>query len=301
MTLAGGLRILRPHPAVRAFYSGRVPGDRYAPGENWVDDGALSLGIATYAILQGDEAVVYDSHVSPDHARAMRAALEAEGVRRFRLVLSHCHRDHVAGNAVFADGEIIANARTLAHLTRDRAGIEAGTRPPAINPLVLPNRVFEHAMTLSLGGAELHLITANIHSDDATLIWWPSEGLLFAGDTVEDCATYVGAPQDFATHLQDLDRLQVLGARAILPNHGAAEVIAAGGYGPELLAATARYIRWLMDLPANPDRATTPLRAVIADDLARGALVWWADYQRVHDQNIARTLAARGVDGGRDA
>lgn len=292
MTLAGGLRVLRPHPAVRAFYSGRVPGDRFAAGENWVDDGALSLGIAAYAILQGDEAVVYDSHVSPDHARALRTALEAEGVRRIRLVLSHCHLDHVAGNAVFEDCEIIANARTAAHLARDRATIEAGTRPPAINPLVLPNRVFEHAMTLTLGGAELHLITANIHSDDATLIWWPAEGILFAGDTVEDCATYVGAPEDFATHLQDLDRLQVLGARHVLPNHGAAEVIAAGGYGPDLLSATARYIRWLMDLPAHPDRAATPLSTVIAEDLARGTLVWWEEYERVHEQNIARTLKA---------
>ena len=292
MTLAGGLRVSRPHPAVRAFYSGRVPRQRYAEAENWVDDGALSLGIAAYAILQGDEAVVYDSHVSPDHARAMRAALEAEGIRHIRLVLSHCHLDHVAGNAAFADCEIIANARTAAHLTRDRAEIEAGTRWPPIAPLVLPNRVFDHAMVLRLGEADLHLIRANIHSDDATLIWWPAEGLLFAGDTVEDSATYVGAPEDFATHLADLDRLQVLGARRILPNHGAEEVIAAGGYGPEILSATSRYIRWLADLPAHPERAATPLHEVIASDLATGTLVWWGEYERVHAQNIDRTLKA---------
>ena len=301
MTLAGGLRIHRPHPAVRAFYSGRRPGDRFAVGENWVDDGALSLGIAAYAIVMGDAALVYDTHVSVPHAAAMRAALEAEGIRHFRVVLSHCHLDHVAGTAAFAGCEVIANARTHAHLTRDRAAIEAGDRPPAINPLILPTTVFDGAMVLTLGGAELHLITANIHSDDATAIWWPAEGLLFAGDTVEDCATYVGAPEDFATHLADLDRLAALGARRILPNHGDEGVIATGGYSPDLIPATQRYIRWLMDLPAQPDRAATPLRDVIADDLAAGTLVWWPDYDAVHRQNIARTLGARAALGRPDA
>ena len=39
------LRILRPAPGILAFYDGRVEGYRFAPGPNWVDDGALSLGI----------------------------------------------------------------------------------------------------------------------------------------------------------------------------------------------------------------------------------------------------------------
>ncbi len=294
MTLAAHMRVLRPHPAVRAYYDGRVPGQRFAPGPNWVDDGALSLGIAAYAILSGDAAVVYDTHVSRDHARAMRASLEAEGIRHIRVVLSHHHLDHVAGTEVYADCEIIANRRTADHLARDKPGIEAGTRPPAITPLILPNRVFDHAMVLRLGGDDLHLITANIHSDDATLIWWPAQGLLFAGDTVEDCATYVGAPEDFETHLADLGRLQVLGAQRILPNHGAPEVIAKGGYDPELLPATARYIRWLTELPAHPERADLPLREVIAAELAAGTLIWWPEYEVVHRQNIARTLKARG-------
>ena len=293
MTLAGGLRIYRPHPAVRAFYSGRRPGDRFAPGPNWVDDGALSLGIAAYAIVMGDQALVYDTHVSVSHAQAMRAALQAEGVRHVRVVLSHHHMDHVAGTAAFTGCEVIANARTMDHLTRDKAAIEAGDRPPAITPLIMPTTVFDGAMVLNLGGAELHLLTANIHSDDATVIWWPSEGLLFAGDTVEDCATYVGAPEDFEQHLTDLDRLAALGARRILPNHGDEATIAAGGYAPTLIPATQRYIRWLLDLPTHPDRSETPLRDVIADDLAQGTLLWWPDYESVHAQNITRTLKAR--------
>ncbi|MDP0983652.1 MBL fold metallo-hydrolase, partial [Klebsiella variicola] len=87
-----------------------------------------------------DEALVYDTHVSLDHAALIRSTLQAKGVKRFTVVLSHWHLDHVAGTGVFADCAIIANRRTAAHLERQKADIEAGTLegPPAISPLVLP-------------------------------------------------------------------------------------------------------------------------------------------------------------------
>ena len=97
-------------------------------------------------------------------------------MRKFTVVLSHWHLDHVAGTAAFADCEIIANRRTMQHLTRHKAAIEAGTHHglPAIDPLILPTRLFDGAMQLTLGGREIQLIELNIHSDDATVIWLPA-------------------------------------------------------------------------------------------------------------------------------
>src|SRR6186713_2664011 len=128
------LRILHPAAGIVAFYDGRVDGYRFAPEPNWVDDGALSLGIASYALVAGDEALIYDTHVSVPYAQLIRDSLEASGVRKFTVVLSHWHLDHVAGTAAFADCEIIANRRTAAHLQRHKAAIEAGTHdgPPGI-------------------------------------------------------------------------------------------------------------------------------------------------------------------------
>ncbi len=287
------LRVLRPAPGVLAFYEGREPGHRFAPGPNWVDDGALSLGIASYALVAGDQAIVYDTHVAPDRGAEIRAILAAEGVRRFTVVLSHWHLDHVAGTAAFADCEVIANTRTAAHLAARKAAIEAGTDhgPPAIRPLILPTRTFDGRLTLALGDRRVVLITANIHSDDATVLWLPEARLLLAGDTVEDTVTYVGEPAAFATHLADLARLAALSPARILPNHGAPEVIAAGGYGPGLIGATADYIRWLMALARDPARAAEPLETVVGPALARGDLVWFAPYAAIHRQNIDRTRA----------
>src|ERR1700749_68470 len=127
-------RTFEPSPGVLAFYVGRVPGRRFAPGPNWVDDGALDLGIAGYAILDGEEALVYDTGVSVEHGRAVRAELERRGATRFTLVLRHWHLDHVAGTEAFAGSEVLANERTAAHLRARREAIEAGTLegPPAI-------------------------------------------------------------------------------------------------------------------------------------------------------------------------
>lgn len=292
-SLTRHLRLMRPASGVLAFYDGRVAGHRFAPGPNWVDDGALSLGIASYAVLQGDHALVYDTHVSRPHAARIRRWLEAEGARRFTVVLSHWHLDHVAGTAEFADCEVIANTRTAAHLAARRAAIEAGTDhgPPAISPLILPTRTFDGTLTLDIGGCRVDLIAANIHSDDATVMWLPETRLLLAGDTVEDTVTYVAEPGAFASHLADLARLAALAPHRILPNHGAPDLIAAGGYGPGLIAATMDYIRWLMALPDDPALADTPLSEVIRLALERGDLSYFEPYAEIHRQNCARVRA----------
>jgi glyoxylase-like metal-dependent hydrolase (beta-lactamase superfamily II) len=283
------LRVIAPQPGILAFYEGR-DGLRYLPQENWVDDGALSLGIASYALIAGDRALVYDTHVAPDRGRAIRAALERRGLRDITVILSHWHLDHVAGTEAFAGCEVIANSRTAAHLAAHRAAIEAGTLsgPPAIAPLVLPTQVFDGRLVLELGGERVELLTFDIHSDDATVIWLPERGILLAGDTVEDCVTYVSEPANLARHLPDLDRLAALGARVVLPNHGAPEVLEAGGYGPGLIAATARYVGALAE-----GRADQPLQTLLQADLAAGHLTWFAPYEEVHRGNLRKVAALR--------
>src|SRR5881394_1423664 len=120
------MRVLSPAAGIHAFYDGRIEGYRFADGPNWVDDGALSLGIASYALVAGREAVIYDTHVSVEHGRYIREALENRGVTEFTVVLSHWHLDHVAGTAAFADCEVIASERTAELLGRFRSAIEQG-------------------------------------------------------------------------------------------------------------------------------------------------------------------------------
>ncbi len=283
---------MEPAPGILAWYDGRVPGHRYAPGPNWVDDGALSLGIASYAVVDGDQALVYDTHISVSHARRIRADLIARGVTQITVVLSHWHLDHVAGTEAFADCRVIANARTADHLTRRKDAIEAASYKgtPAINPLILPTETFDGTMTLRIGARDVRLMTFDIHSDDATVLWLPDTGILLAGDTLEDTVTYVAEPERIDAHLADLTRLAGLNPGRIFPNHGASEVIAAGGYGPGLIGATMRYTGWLARLRDDPTLADMPLRNVIAGDLTGGCVIWFDGYEDVHRENVAAVL-----------
>lgn len=287
-------RISEPHPHVIAYYDGRVAGHRFADEPNWVDDGALSLGIASYAIINGMEAVVYDTHVSVPHAQFIRDDLAGRGIEKFTVILSHHHLDHVAGTAAFADCAVIANAKTLAHMQKYKAAIENGTHhgPPAINPLILPTKTFRDRMIFDLAGLELQLIEANIHSDDATVIWLPSLGVLLAGDTMEDTVTYVGEPEYFDAHLKDLDRLWALDPQFILPNHGDPDIIASGGYDKGLIKAMQQYIRMLKRCVAEPELREKPLAELIAGPLSRGWVNMFEPYEAIHRQNLDVALKA---------
>jgi cyclase len=288
------LRVLHPAEGIQAFYDGRVEGYRFAPEPNWVDDGALSLGIASYALVAGDEALIYDTHISEPYARFIRTRLEADGVRKFTVLLSHWHLDHVAGTAAFVDCEIIANRRTMQHLTQHKAAIEAGTHHglPAIDPLILPTRLFEGQMRLTLGDRDIELIELNIHSDDATVIWMPAERILLAGDTLEDTVTYVGEPENFDRHLEDLDKLWALDPAFILPNHGDPDIIAAGGYSKMLIRATQDYVRALQRAVHDPAMRSLPLRELMAQQIEVGWIRYFEPYEEIHRSNLAATLAA---------
>jgi cyclase len=289
------LRVLRPAPNIYAFYDGRVEGCRYVAGKNWVDDDALSLGIASYAIVEGEDALIYDTHVSVEHGAFIRKTLTDTGVKNFKVVLSHWHLDHVAGTATFADCPIISNKRTEDHLKKHKAAIENGTHhgPPAVNPLIMPTQTFEGRMELSIGSLHVDLIEANIHSDDATVLWLGSERILLAGDTMEDTITYVGEPEQFDTHLKDLDRLWALNPERILPNHGDPEIIALGGYEKTLIRATQQYIRMLKRCVHEPELRDKPLRDIITGPLEAGWVNLFEPYEAIHRQNIDVVLAAK--------
>lgn len=293
------IRVLEPAEGVLAFYDGRVPGYRFADSPNWVDDGALSLGIASYALVAGRRALVYDTHVSVEHAGYVRETLESLGVSDVTVVLSHWHLDHVAGTEAFADCEVIASARTAEHLSHFKEQIERGELegPPEIDPLILPTRTVNKGMDLDVGGTEVRLLVTEIHSDDATLLWLADQRLLLCGDTMEDTATYVDEPGRFDFHLENLAALRKLGARRILPNHGDPTVISSGGYDTSLIDATITYIERLRRCAVDPECRTRSLYELVGDRIEEGALNYFEPYEEVHRENlekVRRSSAGRG-------
>jgi glyoxylase-like metal-dependent hydrolase (beta-lactamase superfamily II) len=280
------MRILEPYPDIYAYYDGRIAGKRlHSEKPNWVDDGAYSLGIASYAIVGGKHALVYDTHMTLEHARAIRAHLAGLGVTHVEVVLSHWHTDHIAGNAVFRDCEIIALEATARAMADNRDRLE--TDDPPISPLVMPTRTFEKRLDITVGSRAIELHHFNIHSHDGCVLWLPDEGILLAGDTLEDTVTYISEPEHIETHIDELDRMATWPIQRILPNHGDPDRIAAGGYDKSLIAANRDYLSRMID-PEESSRAhTQTLEDFVAHDIASGAVLYFAPYEVVHRENVA--------------
>ena len=119
--------VVRGDARVLALYWGRTSGARRSASAafNWLDDGALALGTACYALLDGaGGALLVDAAPTPEHAHRALAALAERGVDATRVccVLSHHHADHVAGVDVLraAGAAVLARERT-ASLMASRA------------------------------------------------------------------------------------------------------------------------------------------------------------------------------------
>lgn len=286
------LRYMRLTESLIGFYDGRVAGQRFAAEENWVDDGAISLGICSYALIDGKDAIVYDTHVSVPHAKKIRRMLEGLGVRNIAVVLSHWHLDHVAGTEAFADCEIISNKLTAETLGRNKTAIEAATQsgPPAINPLILPTTTFEGRTHIHCGGLHIDLLEFNIHSRDGTVLHLPAESLLLAGDTLEDTVTYVAEPEGLSDHLKELDRMWSLSIDRIFPNHGDPVSIENGGYRKNFIRSTQQYIRMLLRMKTDEALRSMALKEIIAGPLEAGWISYFEPYEAVHRRNIADVL-----------
>ena len=283
------LRILQPQPGIFAYYDGRILGKRlYSEEPNWLDDGAYGLGVASYAVVDDGEALVCDTHISEQHGRFIRSHLEDLGVRNIRVVLTHFHNDHIAGTAAFADCEIVAPKRTCELLTERRDWITS--RKPTIR-IVAPTQPFEHQMSMTIGGRTVELRQYNIHSEDHAVLWMADEGILIAGDSLEDPATYIAEPASVAVHITELRRLRELPIRHILPAHGDPERIANGGYDVSFITASLDYLERLTAVGGLELAGRQSLREFQNVHFSSGASVYFESYEAVHRGNVAALIA----------
>ncbi|HXG79368.1 MAG TPA: MBL fold metallo-hydrolase [Methyloceanibacter sp.] len=282
------IRVTHQTPYLISFYAGREPYRRISAERNWFDDSAMALGTAMYAIHIGNEAVVYDTFASVPQAEFVRAYLERLGVRKFTVVLSHWHLDHVAGNEAFADCPIIATTLTHEALARRKVDIEAGKvwGPPAIAPLIFPSILFDDRLRLRVGEIDVELRRKNIHSVDGCVAYLPQDKILLAGDTLEDPLTYMIEVDRLAEHVSELEEMKRWDIVKIFPNHGAPEVIAKGGFDTSLIDAAIAYVTKVLSRTHDADFLQGPMEDYIGLEAAKGVVHPIEAYREVHAQNL---------------
>jgi glyoxylase-like metal-dependent hydrolase (beta-lactamase superfamily II) len=288
---APAIQVIEINDHILAFYDGRDPGGKrvFSKEWNWVDDAAMKLGVCTYAIHKGNQAIVYDTFPSTAQARWVRDYLQKKGIKHFTVVISHWHLDHIGGNLVYSDSNIIATNLAQETLAKDKEQIETGTGlfgPPEIRPLVLPNIAFRNRLDLYVADLKLELHQINIHSADMSVLYIPAEKILLAGDTLEDSVTYMVEVENLAEHVRNLKKLRSMDIERIYPNHGDPDVIKNGGYSKTFIDATIDYISKMLARAHDKDYLKGTMKEYIADPVAKGWIHKFAPYREVHEQNL---------------
>lgn len=288
---APDIRVFPINDHLIAFYDGRPAESTVDMAKaTWADHGANFVGVATYAVVDGSEALVYDTYPSVAQARIVRDYLSKRGVTNFIVANSHWHLDHVGGNALYADSTVIATDKARAQLLKHKPQIEDGTLqgPPAITPFKVPEIGISQPTTVSVGRYSVELRPVNIHSADGLVAWLPQDKFLLAGDTLEDTLTFIAEPETLPEQYRNLAEMASWGPVRILPNHGDPAVIANGGYTTALIDMTRHYIRAMTEHAHDKDFAVQPIERFLSAEIRQGTVSpWWA-YREAHHENLQK-------------
>ena len=182
--------------------------------------------VNTGFIVTDKGVVVIDSGPSRRYGEAMRQAIaRVTDKPLLKVMLTHHHPDHVLGNQAFSDVPIAALPGTTA-LLAEQGDAMAENMYRLVGDwmrgteVLLPTETLEPGM-LEVGGRTLQLLALSGHTGADLAILDVQSGVLFAGDLVfyQRALTTPGTPS-LATWLADLDQLQQLPWKQIVPGHG---------------------------------------------------------------------------------
>lgn len=237
---------------------------RFAGGLHEVSPGVFAWlqpnggwGESNAGLIVGDgEALLVDTLWDPTLTGRMLTAMRDRVAVPIRtLVNTHSDGDHVWGNQLVADAEIVATAKA-AHIIREEppAGLQrfqalaprlrrlgklplpAGRRAGRLGSYVgdmlapfdfsdvriaPPTREFTGELTLAAGGREVRLIEVGpAHTPGDLIVHVPDAGVVFAADVMFVGVLPVMWAGPTAGWLEALDRILELAPAVVVPGHG---------------------------------------------------------------------------------
>ena len=185
-------------------------------------------------IVIGDDAVmVIDTQATPVMAQDVIRRIREVTDKPIRyVVMSHYHAVRVLGASAYGAGHVIASQDTYDLIVERgaqdlKSEIERFPRlfraVESVPGLTWPNLVFKGEMTLWLGKLEVKLMQLGRgHTKGDTVVWLPSEKVLFSGDLVEYEATPYAGDAYFEDWPSTLDAVAALKPEKLGPGRGAA-------------------------------------------------------------------------------
>lgn len=211
-------------------------------------------------VVTNDGVVIFDALGTPSLGKALVDEVRKVTDKAVRyIVVSHYHADHIYGlqavKDAFPNAVIVAEERGLEYqenseVSDERSDARLEQRRSALFPwvneltrVVMPDLVFKERASIRLGGHEFRLLYAGpAHSSSDTMMMVMPEGVLFAGDIVQNGRVPFMNSDDVDTKrwLASLKEVQKLDPSYIIPGHGRPSTQAA-----EAIAFTTDYITYV--------------------------------------------------------
>jgi glyoxylase-like metal-dependent hydrolase (beta-lactamase superfamily II) len=231
--------------------------EEIAPGVHVIPDGRIPF-IPNVGVVEGGRAVlVVDTAMGHRNGEAILAlARQVAGDRKVILTTTHFHPEHAFGAKPFErDITYVMNAAQAEELAaKGQEYVEMfSTFGPGLAELldgvelIPPDLTYEGRLRIDLGGkvVELHEV-GPAHTRGDQLIHLPGEGILFAGDLVENEFFPILPDPDAQGDkwLAVLGTMTGLGPRTVVGGHGAVG-------GPDLIDAFRVYLEEVRDRTAE--------------------------------------------------
>lgn len=181
-----------------------------------------------------DGLVMVDSGMDPVTIRKFRGKMENRTNTAFEyLVITHSHPDHVFGNQVFEDCEIISSQGVYDIMEEKKASdwkkekLLKEVEGPELKEkwtnlrIVLPTKTFQNEYTIQ-DGKIVRIVETQGHTKGSAYLYIPDEETIIAGDLLfAHSYPYGGDPTaDIYAWVQALEELIDLEAKKVVPGHG---------------------------------------------------------------------------------
>ena len=179
--------------------------------------------VTASVILTNEGAIVIDTLPFPAESRELAEFVHRRHRRGARYIINtHYHADHVYGNYLFPEAQIISHRLCREHLAQvtDQQLRKIKSDTPGLDDVKLrvPTIVFDNEMGIHLGNRSLRLIHLPGHSPDGIGIYVDGDRILFSGDAVMPLPYFAGG--DHGTLKRTLLRIIDLKPENIIQGHG---------------------------------------------------------------------------------
>lgn len=258
---------------------------------------AAEFNYGSTVLIKDRKAIVFDTMECVANGKRVKDYLQDLGIEDFTVVNTHWHFDHVGGNSLFQDHNIIATSTSRQRMEQNKQLMETGgsgeigRAPGDVDtmafietpfPVVYPNITFNDRLELYFDGIKIELFNIHIHTRDCLVCYLPEEKILISGDTLEAPLPLIIEVGNIPIHIENLKKLRELDIEMIIPPHGNLERYDQGGYDIRLIDNTLHYLTKILSDVNDPKFLEGPMEETITQ-----AVEPRESYRSIHRDNLA--------------